>query len=204
MNVPVARSTTAKIPNPRSCQWPTMPHRDRHAPKRDSGLPSTESSCITRGSACIAASGSKSSRVNGRRINRSVSRMVTHCSVDLGHAGATRRVESARRCCEALGRAFTPGSRLDGVQKRCRRLVGPQPRERRCTFRCSTDCACEAAAAFFRLTPSRRSQSPVVNARASAHRAPSAPAPVLGHALSYRALTVTRTSDALIVLPASV
>jgi len=56
-------------------------------------------------------------------------------------------------------------SRLDDVEKRWRRLVGPRSRERRCTFRCSKDCAYQAAAAFFRLTRSRRSQSAVVNRR---------------------------------------
>src|SRR5262245_44683143 len=49
-------------------------------------------------------------------------------------------------------------SKLDAVQKRWRRLVVTVS-ERRCSFRCSTGCACEAAAAFFRLTLSRRSQS---------------------------------------------
>jgi hypothetical protein len=43
-----------------------------------------------------------------------------------------------------------------------------QSRERRCIFRCSTDCAGEAAAAFFPLTLSRREQSPLMNVRPSA------------------------------------
>jgi len=63
----------------------------------------------------------------------------------------------------SLGDAFTPGSKLDDAAKRWRRLVGPRLRERRCSFRCSTDCAYEASAAFCRPL-SRRSQSPVVNA----------------------------------------
>ena len=68
----------------------------------------------------------------------------------------------------APGSTFTSGSKLDGVQKRWRRLVVQQPRERRCTFRCATDSACEAVAAFFPLTLSRRSQSPPVNVEPSA------------------------------------
>jgi hypothetical protein len=38
---------------------------------------------------------------------------------------------------------------FDAVEKRWRRLVGLQPRERRCSFRCSTDWNGEASAAFF-------------------------------------------------------
>jgi len=44
------------------------------------------------------------------------------------------------------------GLQLDDVEKRWRRLVGPQFRERTCSFRCSTVCACEASAAFYRLS----------------------------------------------------
>jgi hypothetical protein len=60
---------------------------------------------------------------------------------------------SARRLLSPLSRTFTSGSKLDDAAKRWRRLVGPRPRERRYSFRCSTDCACEAAAAFCPLTP---------------------------------------------------
>jgi len=60
---------------------------------------------------------------------------------------------SARRLPSPLGRTFTSGSKVDDAAKRRRRLVGLRRRERRCTFRCSTDCACEAATAFCPLTP---------------------------------------------------
>jgi len=57
-----------------------------------------------------------------------------------------------------LGRAGPRRSKLDDVDKRWRRLDGPQPRERRFTFRRSTDCARQASAAFALLTFSRRSR----------------------------------------------
>src|SRR6185295_16847105 len=49
------------------------------------------------------------------------------------------------------GTMFTPGSRLDAVENRWRRLAD-LPRERRCTFRCSTDSVSTASAAVYRLT----------------------------------------------------
>jgi hypothetical protein len=49
----------------------------------------------------------------------------------------------------AIGRMFIRDLRFDDLEKRWRRLVGPPRRERRCSFRCATACACEASAAFF-------------------------------------------------------
>jgi len=71
----------------------------------------------------------------------------------------------------ALGRMFPRGSKLDTVENRWRRLVD-LPRERRCSFRCATDSICAAVAAVYRLPPSRRSQSPLVNMPLSAEDAP--------------------------------
>jgi hypothetical protein len=68
-----------------------------------------------------------------------------------GRTGLGRRSASLARLSLSIGHAVPRGSKLDELEKRWRRLVGPQPRERRCTFRCSTDCAYEACAAFFRL-----------------------------------------------------
>jgi hypothetical protein len=63
------------------------------------------------------------------------------------------RGPSARRD-ESIGRpAYSrPASRLDDVEKRGRRLAD-LPRERRCSFRCSTDSISTASAAFYCLTP---------------------------------------------------
>jgi len=41
----------------------------------------------------------------------------------------------------AFGHLLLRASKLDGVEKRWRQLVGPQSRERGCSFRCSTVCA---------------------------------------------------------------
>ena len=52
----------------------------------------------------------------------------------------------------AIGAMFPRGSKLDAVENRRRRLVD-LPRERRCSFRCSTDSISTAAAAVYRLPP---------------------------------------------------
>ena len=53
----------------------------------------------------------------------------------------------------ALRRPFGPLFTHGDSSTPCKaaRLVGPQCRGRRCIFRCSTDCACEASAAAYRL-----------------------------------------------------
>src|SRR5262245_57165466 len=58
-----------------------------------------------------------------------------------------------------LGRPFTPGPPSSTPWKNAGGGSSSWPRERKCSFRCSTDCACEAAAAFFRLRLSRRSNT---------------------------------------------
>jgi hypothetical protein len=72
-----------------------------------------------------------------------------------------------------IGRMFIRDLRFDDLEKRWRRLIGPPPRERRCSFRCATACTCEASAAFFRLMLSGRSQSVApehANARHASHQ----------------------------------
>jgi len=73
------------------------------------------------------------------------------------------------RTTRALGRAFPrgPSSR---AWKNAGVGSSSLSRERGCSFRCTTVCACKASAAFFRLTLSRSSQSPLVNTRTSANR----------------------------------
>src|SRR5215208_5000653 len=64
---------------------------------------------------------------------------------------ATRESRENPARTYASGRMLTPGLQFDDVEKRWRRLEA-LPRERRCSFRCSTDSIATASAAFYRLT----------------------------------------------------
>jgi len=64
-----------------------------------------------------------------------------------GHVSAVSAIRSPTRAIRPRRDESRPGYsfgglQLDDVEKRWRRLVGPRFRERTCSFRCSTVCAC--------------------------------------------------------------
>jgi hypothetical protein len=84
-------------------------------------------------------------------------RQAAGASSTLGRVSVSLRANTrlrnpvARVAGVALGGMFPRGSKLDAVENRWRRLAD-LPRERRCSFRCSTDSISTAAAAVYCLT----------------------------------------------------